>query len=74
MAYVSYTIFEDRDCTIVRSVANLECDKAEQALSVFKRDLGRAPKEGDRLHGCRIDRIGAGLDHYHDGDLSEVTP
>ena len=65
MTYVSYTIFEDRDCTIVRSVANLEGDKAEHALSVFRRDLGREPKEGDRLHGVRIDRIGDGLDHYH---------
>lgn len=57
--FLSCTIFADRDCTQVRSVANLEGCRARNAFSAFKRDLGREPREGDMLFGCRIDRIGS---------------
>lgn len=59
MSFLSYTIFDDAACTKFNRVINLGGDKAVELLRAFQRDLRREPKVGDKLYGCRIDRIGS---------------
>lgn len=59
MPFLSYTIFADRDLSVVRHFASLQGSKAVHFLNIFRTELGREPREGDVAIGCRIDRIGS---------------
>lgn len=59
MPFLSYTIFADAACTKFDRVIDLAGNKAVEVLRAFERDLHREPKVGDKLYGCRIDRIGS---------------
>lgn len=62
MPFISYTIFADCACTKFDRVINLSGDLATQLLRSWKDLKGSEPQEGDKLHGCRIDRIGSEAD------------
>jgi hypothetical protein len=55
--FLSYTVFADREMTQVRGAYDLYGEAAERTLRIFKRAMHRAPREGDVLWLCRIDRI-----------------
>lgn len=58
-AYLAYTIFEDRDCTVVRKVVHAHGAEALRLLDAMRNVKGHEPREGDMIVGCRIDRIGS---------------
>jgi hypothetical protein len=55
--FLAYTVFTDRECTVVRSAYNLYGCEAEKYLDIFRRAKGWEPREGDVIWGARIDRI-----------------
>jgi len=57
MPFLSYTIFADINCTIVRYVANLSGESAVQMLRTMHSVSGKYPEEGHIIAGCRLDRI-----------------
>lgn len=57
--YIAWTIFADRECSRVLSIAQRAGREANEYLGMFRRVKGSEPREGDIILCCRIDRIGS---------------
>jgi hypothetical protein len=58
-AYLSYTVFEDVNCTVVRNVVHAAGYEAARLMDALRTVKGHEPREGDIIALCRIDRIGS---------------